>query len=95
MWEKTPLPTKIANAPELRLGLELYFTAFLELMTSRTGAGDGPIAWTTIAEYAKANQFDEVQAEDLQYHIVRMDAAYLKWLRSKAPQPAAKSPRKK
>ena len=91
MREGHALPPKIANAPELRFGLELYFGAFLDLMSSRSGAGDGPIPWTTIAEYAKAYEFDEVQTEDLFYHIAQLDAVYLKWLRHRPP-PNPKTP---
>lgn len=95
MREGHPLPPKIANAPELRFGLELYFGAFLDLMTSRSGAGDGPIPWTTIAEYAKAYEFDEVQTEDLFFHLTRMDAVYLKWLRAKQPSTGKTPPPKR
>lgn len=86
MKEGLPLPKKIAEAPELRLGLELYFQAYLDLMTARSGLGDGPISWTAIAEYAKVNEFDDEQREDLQYHVTMMDAAHTKWARSKQPK---------
>lgn len=83
MREGHPLPQKIANAPELRLGLELYFGAFLDLCNSRSGMGDGPIPWTIVAEYARAYGFDEVQSEDLHYYVTAMDGVYMKWVRSK------------
>lgn len=93
MREGHPLPQKIANAPELRIGLELYFGAFLDLCNSRSGMGDGPIPWTVVAEYSKANDFDPVQREDLHFYISKMDTVYMKWVRAK--QKSSQPPRTK
>lgn len=90
MREGQPIPPKIANAPDLRPGLELYFSAFLDLMTSRGGTGDGPISWLTVMQYARAYEFDEEQTNDLIYHISRMDQAHMKWIREKAPKNGTK-----
>lgn len=81
--EHLPLPERIKNAPQLELGLELYYTAFLDLMTSRGGMGDGAISWQVAQEYGLVNSFDEEQIEDLHYHITRMDDAYMKWNKAK------------
>lgn len=75
-----PLPERIANAPELYLGLELYYRAFLDL-TSCRGQGygtEGPISWLSIKDYADAQELDLDQRDDLFYHIQHMDLAYLK-----------------
>lgn len=73
------LPDKIKNAPELRLGLELYYQAFWELDSCRQlGMGAGPIGWLDIEGYGKARGFDEEQLEDLHHFIPTMDAAYSK-----------------
>lgn len=74
-----PLPDRIANAPELIEGLELYFQAFLDLDGERdTGMGIGSIPWSKVKEYANFYDFDDEQTEDLFFFIKRMDSAYIK-----------------
>ena len=74
-----PLPERIANAPELHLGLELYLQAYFDLDSERSnGMGVGRIFWTSIADYAKAFDLDEDQTDDLFYFIRAMDNANLK-----------------
>lgn len=86
MRERRPLPPAIANAPELQMGLELYYGAFLDLMTCRTmGMGPGPIPWTAINQYARAYDYSEEQEEDLQFYVSRMDQAYLEAVAKKQP----------
>lgn len=65
------------------MGLELYYGAFLDLCTCRSGFGDGPISWQATQEYALVNQFDSEQLEDLHYFIQKMDEAFLQWRRNK------------
>jgi len=75
---RKPLPKKIQNAPELNLGLELYWNAFWDLSTCRsTGFGAGPIPWLAILEYTRTFEFDEEQQEDAFYLVRVMDNAYL------------------
>lgn len=78
--QRLPLPEKIANAPELFLGLELYFTAFLNLTSCRTqGYGtEGPIPFTQMQIYCEFEGINGDQREDLLDHMQHMDAAYLK-----------------
>ena len=84
MRERVPLPDRIQNAPSLMPGLELYYEAFMDLMTSRsTGFGNGPIWWKTVQDYAKDNEFSDDQREDLHYHIREMDTVYMKHLAKK------------
>jgi len=70
----------------LRLGLELYFLAFLDLMSCRSGMGDGPISWVAVAEYATVNGFDLDQRDDLHYYVTVMDGVHVKWAKSKQPK---------
>lgn len=78
MRERSPLPDRIANAPKLTLGLELYYDAFWELNTCRqTGWAAGQIPWTSIRDYAVTFELDEAQEEDLFYLIRVMDNAFL------------------
>ena len=81
--ERLPLPKSIENAPELHLGLELYYGAFMDLSSCRTGLGDGPISWQSVHEYALIYKFSEDQMEDLQYYITKMDDAFRNWRKEK------------
>jgi hypothetical protein len=83
--EGLPLPARIANAPELLPGLELYYVGFLDLTTCRgQGYGtEGPISWSSINEYCIANEIEGEQREDFFYHIQQMDAEYLDFKTSK------------
>lgn len=76
MRDGKPIPKKMAEAPQLRMGLELFYAAYTDLCGERTGMGDGPIGWSVIHEYAKANGFDEDQSEDLHYYIGQLDTAF-------------------
>ena len=73
------LPEKIANAPSILPGLELYYIGFIDLMSSRqVGMAPGPIWWTTIQEYCEKRQLDEDQTDTMHIHISALDALYLK-----------------
>jgi len=75
----TPLPPVIRDAPDLRFGLELFYTAFFELSSCRTiGMSDGPIPWLAIDEYCKRNEIGGEQRDALFHHTRAMDIAYLK-----------------
>src|ERR1044072_7269808 len=79
-----PIPERIANAPGLHIGLELFFNAYVDLDSERqAGFGVGPIPWCSIAEYARAYDFDEETTEDLFFFVKRMDADSLKRLKGK------------
>jgi hypothetical protein len=97
--QRIPLPSRIANAPELLLGLEFYYAAFLNLTSCRTqGYGtEGPIGWLTTDEYADRNAIEGEQREDLHYHIQKLDAAYLEFKGKKleAKTKPKSAPRKK
>lgn len=82
-----PIPEKIKNAPSLFMGLELYFTAFTDLTSSRT---DGPISWLSISDYCIVNEIEGEQRDDLFYFVTNMDSKYLKWCSSKNSKPPAK-----
>ena len=80
-----PLPEKMQNAPELYMGLVLYYSAFVELSPDRAiGFGLGPIPWTARQLYAEKNGFSEEQTEDLHFFIVEMDKVYLDYMEKKS-----------
>jgi len=81
---KRPLPERIQNAPNLLMGLELHFDAFIELNTCRsTGWSPGPIPSWSIDEYCFRLELTEDEAEDLHYHIRMMDQAFLQHIAEK------------
>lgn len=90
---KKPLPARIANAPFLRMGLDLYYLAFLDLTSCRTqGYAEGPISWLSIAHYAQLNGYNDDQIEDLFVHIGEMDTVYLKFRADKISASTKVSP---
>ena len=95
MRERLPLPERIANAPQLQLGLELYYDAFWELGSCRvSGWSAGPIPWVAINDYAEAFEFDEEQREALTYYTRRLDQAYLMFHAPKETKGKKWQPRK-
>lgn len=83
-----PLPDRIANAPELITGLELYLQAFFDLDCERShGMGLTRIPWSSIKDYAIAFDFDSRQTEDLFYYIRALDFANLIYLEERMPKP--------
>ena len=83
---KRKIPDAILHAPELSLGLEFYFEAFMCLNTCRSvGWSPGPIPYFAVAEYAVLQELDDEETEDLHYHIRRMDCAFLE-LNAKEPK---------
>ena len=78
--EGIPFPDKIANAPDLIMGLELFYLAFMALSDSRQiGMGVGPISWKTIHDYCVAYGIEGEQKEEMHYHIKEMDRAYMEY----------------
>lgn len=78
MRGRLPLPERIANAPRLQIGLELYYDAFWELGSCRAfGWSMGPIPWVAINDYAETFDFDGEQREALFHYVRVMDQAYL------------------
>jgi hypothetical protein len=72
MKRRQPLPKKIQEAPELALGLELYWDAFWDLSTCRPGGfGATAIPWLAIRDYGVTFEYDEEQMDDL-FHFTRV-----------------------
>lgn len=79
------LPEKVANAPELLTGLEMYFVAFTRLNTCRQiGFSFGPIPWTAIREYAFDLGLDDEGFDKFLIVIQEMDSVYLNWVKNNA-----------
>jgi len=68
------------NAPELRLGLQLFMVAFTDLSSSRpSGFGVAPIPWTAINSYCDVLGLEGEQREDVHHHVRELDETYMKW----------------
>lgn len=79
-----PIPERIANAPKLSMGLQLYMQAFFDLDCERSHAmAPTAIPWSSVQDYARAFDFDEEQTEDLHFLIRRMDSKHLAKLSAK------------
>ena len=94
--QRIPIPERIQNAPDLELGLELYYQAFQKLSTTRplTMGGEGPIPWDKIALYCEKRDIAGEQAEDFEFVIEQVDDAYLKWRADQAKKNKPKEPAK-
>ena len=68
------------------MGLELYYKAFFDLSSCRTGlhGSEGPILWTALDRWAEKYELDEEQWEDLVYYIGQMDEVKLRRRRGNA-----------
>ncbi|WNO48462.1 hypothetical protein [Achromobacter phage SE2] len=84
-----PLPERIANAPELWPGLELYQLAFNRLNTGRVPGFSGPraLSWMDIEEYCDRVKVFGPDRDIMHHHMKAMDAAFLKAAKAKQPKP--------
>lgn len=92
---KRPLPDKVANAPQLLTGLDIYWDAYVALSTCRPPAFAGvmPIPWASVDAYARAQDFDEEQHYRLWYCVSMMDKEFTRYVKSKeerGPEPKPK-----
>ncbi len=80
-----PIPNKIQNAPELNLGIQLFYAGFLDLTSCRqVGMGLGPIPLLSILEYCLVKEIEGDQQEDFVWFIQRLDQKYLDWSKNRA-----------
>ena len=81
---RMPVPDKFNKAPTLLPGLELYFSAYDELVSFHTiNAERPPILWADVHEYAKHHRFDSDQRENLMHYVRDLEQAALTWRRKK------------
>lgn len=85
---KERLPDKIANAPEILLGLALYYNGFSALSSTRGAlySSEGPIPWLAMRDYCDENEIYGVQRQDFYDLLVKMDQAYLKFKGKKSKE---------
>lgn len=90
-----PLPKRIANAPELSRGLELYLKAFYDLSSCRAGTynSEGPVPWDAIYRWAQVNKLSEEQFSDMCFMISEMDEVYLAFKARKLKEATANATR--
>lgn len=77
--ERRPLPPQIVNAPRLRAGLEMFYSAFWDLSSDRAlGFGSvGRIPWSSIEAWADRHELSWDQREELHFVIRKMDRIYI------------------
>lgn len=86
-----PLDGKIANPPELQIGLGLYLQAFFDLDSERSHSmAVTRIPGSVIRLYAREFDFDDDQTDLLDYYISQMDDAHCKRLREKSKSEISK-----
>lgn len=74
-----PLPDSIANKPQLAVGLELYWKAFVELSSDRSvSMAEGPIPWSSMNAWAIRHGIFGDDFDRLVLVIRGLDEAYLK-----------------
>lgn len=79
-----PYPQSIQNAPELRLGLNLFMQAFTDLDSSRMMSMQvGRIPWATIYDYCERIGVSGEQREDVIFQVQAMDVWYINWNKAK------------
>lgn len=95
MRDRRPLPQKIADAPILLPGLDLFYNAFTALSTCRQqGWSEGDIPWTAISEYCDRNSLTGEQRADTFYFVRSLDLEYLKFKAKKADENKGKGGKK-
>lgn len=73
-----PIPDSIRDAPELRLGLQLFLNGFMDLTGSRpSGFGISPIPWHMITDYCDRLGLSGDQTEDMIRHVQALDTVYI------------------
>jgi hypothetical protein len=78
------MPDRIANAPDLEAGLDLFIQAFFDLDTERShGFALTAIPYTSILNYARLHELDDETTQDMLFLIRRMDNAHLARLEKK------------
>lgn len=87
-----PLPDKIENKPELKLGSYFYLQAFLDLDSERINGMDiGQIPHSKIRDYAKWAGANEEIEYCLLHHIRVMDADHIKKMKAKQDKESRKN----
>jgi len=66
------IPDAIKNAPELAIGLGMYYEAFHDLSSSRVG---NAIPWREVNHYCKEKGYSEEQQDTMHYVIASLDEA--------------------
>lgn len=92
------IPSRIANAPVLMRGLDLFWRAFWALTTDRPAEvvsqlGDKQVTtysfipWASVHAWAVAHHLDDDATEALHSHIRSMDVAYIEEKAHKGARP--------
>lgn len=90
-----PLPQRIKNAPNMPFGLELFYSAFLDLNTCRpAGWGLQGIPWSAISDYAEVIGIYDEDRDDLFYFVTSLDSAFRDYHDKKTVRESPKNSKK-
>lgn len=80
------LPQTMIDKPILKIGLQLFFTAFNQLSSCRSsGMSIGPIPWTAIAMWCNEYKLVDGQRRAVFLHVRVMDLAYMEYVAKSKP----------
>lgn len=89
------VPDRIVNQPDLMPGLELFYTAFINLSSDRLSAFElGPIPTMSILNYASYHEIEGVDAQNFLYIIRCMDNVFINFHDKKQKAKAASEKRR-
>lgn len=88
------LPPSIQNKPQLTIGLDLYWKAFVDLSADREiGMAEGPIPWSAVHLWAQRRGIHGDDFERLWFIIHDMDVVYMEHQGKEAKKGSAKTKR--
>lgn len=74
---RRPIPDEIANAPEVRPDLEIFWAAFWDLRGER--GADLPIPYSKARAWCRDYGMSEDDFADLWFLVRRMDETFMEW----------------
>lgn len=82
-----PIPDKFNNAPRLLPGLDLYFSAYEELVSFMNVHRDRPpILWADVHSYAMHHGFTHDQRRMLMKAVAELEGVNINWHTNKVQQ---------
>lgn len=77
------LDNKALNPPDLNVGLDFYYQAYLELSTEKKFE-NGPIPYSSMEKYTNENELSDGQFQDLMFFCNRLEETLADFLEKKS-----------
>jgi hypothetical protein len=84
-------PRFLEPPPEVQMGLGIYMKAFFDLASTRAD-GNRMLPWTAIDRWCERMGLRAEDADDAHFLLVRIDLAYMEWMKSKRPAQTTVTP---